>query len=36
MHERMMGVVRGMSAADRETVIGFLDAMRDAVDQIDG
>lgn len=36
MHERMMGVVRGMSATDRETVIGFLDAMRDAVDQIDG
>lgn len=36
MHERMMGVVRGMSAADRETVIGFMDAMRDAVDQIDG
>lgn len=35
MHERMMGVVRGMSAADRETVIGFLDAMRDAVDEID-
>jgi len=35
MHDRMMGIVRGMSEDDRATVIGFLDAMRDAVDQID-
>ena len=35
MHDRMMGIVRGMSEDDRATVIGFLAAMRDAVDQID-
>ncbi|WP_454117916.1 MarR family winged helix-turn-helix transcriptional regulator [Microbacterium lacticum] len=35
MHDRMMAVVRDMSADDRTTVIGFLDAMREAVDQID-
>lgn len=35
MHDRMMAVVRDMSADDRATVIGFLDAMREAVDQID-
>lgn len=35
MHERMMGVVRGMDEADRATVIRFLDAMRVAVDHID-
>lgn len=35
MHTRMMAVVRAMSAEERETVTGFLDAMREAVDQID-
>lgn len=35
MHDRMMGVVRGMSPDQRQTVIAFLDAMRDAVDLID-
>ena len=35
MHERMMGVVRKMSADDRATVIAFLDDMREAVDTID-
>lgn len=35
MHERMMAVVRPMSARDRATVVDFLDAMRRAVDQID-
>lgn len=35
MHARMMDVVRPMSAADRVSVIGFLTAMRDAVDEID-
>lgn len=35
MHERMMAVVRPMSADDRATVIAFLDAMRGAVDSID-
>lgn len=35
MHERMMDVVRPMSADDRAVVVRFLDGMRDAVDQID-
>ena len=35
MHERMMGVVRKMSADERATVIAFLDDMREAVDTID-
>lgn len=35
MHARMMDVVRPMSAADRDAVIAFLTAMRDAVDEID-
>lgn len=35
MHERMMGVVRKMSADDRATVIAFLDDMREAVDTTD-
>lgn len=35
MHRRMMDVVRPMSDADRDTVIAFLTAMRDAVDEID-
>lgn len=35
MHERMMAVVRSMDENDRATVIGFLDAMRHAVDEID-
>ncbi|WP_404429245.1 MarR family transcriptional regulator [Microbacterium lacus] len=35
MHDRMMSVVRPMSEQDRAVVIGFLDAMRDAVDEID-
>jgi DNA-binding MarR family transcriptional regulator len=35
MHERMMAVVRPMSPSDRSVVIGFLDAMRLAVDSID-
>ena len=35
MHERMMAIVRGMDPDQRATVIGFLDAMREAVDQID-
>lgn len=35
MHERMMAVVRELDADQRETVIGFLDAMREAVDRID-
>lgn len=35
MHDRMMAVVRGMDADQRATVIGFLDAMRSAVDEID-
>ena len=35
MHARMMDVVRPMTGADRASVIGFLQAMRDAVDEID-
>jgi DNA-binding MarR family transcriptional regulator len=35
MHERMMDVVRPLSPQDRAVVIGFLDSMREAVDQID-
>ncbi|MFN8085861.1 MAG: MarR family transcriptional regulator [Microbacterium sp.] len=35
MHERMMAVVRKMSADERATVIAFLDDMREAVDTID-
>lgn len=35
MHVRMMSVVRAMDPGQRETVIAFLDAMRQAVDQID-
>jgi len=35
MHDRMMSVVRPMSEQDRAVVIGFLDAMREAVDEID-
>ena len=35
MHDRMMSVVRPMSEADRAVVIGFLDSMREAVDEID-
>jgi DNA-binding MarR family transcriptional regulator len=35
MHERMMGVVRELDPAQRAAVIEFLDAMRQAVDQID-
>ncbi len=35
MHDRMMSVVRDMDADARATVIDFLDAMREAVDQID-
>lgn len=35
MHDRMMTVVREMSPDQRATVIGFLDAMRAAVDTID-
>lgn len=35
MHARMMDVVRPMTASDRASVIGFLQAMRDAVDEID-
>lgn len=35
MHDRMARVVRGMSDEDRAVVIGFLDAMRDAVDEIE-
>ena len=30
-----MAIVRGMDPDQRATVIGFLDAMREAVDQID-
>ncbi len=35
MHERMMDVVRPMSDGDRAVVIRFLEAMREAVDEID-
>lgn len=35
MHARMMGVVRGLSVDQRATVIEFLEAMKDAVDDID-
>ncbi len=35
MHARMMDVVRPMTTADRVSVIRFLEAMRDAVDEID-
>lgn len=35
MHTRMMDVVRPMTAADRASVVGFLRAMRDAVDGVD-
>ncbi|WES63155.1 MarR family transcriptional regulator [Microbacter sp. GSS18] len=35
MHERMVEVVRPMADRDRAVVIGFLDAMRRAVDDID-
>ncbi|WP_431804389.1 MarR family winged helix-turn-helix transcriptional regulator [Microbacterium sp. bgisy203] len=36
MHDRMMSVVRDLTPDQRATVIGFLDAMREAVDLIDG
>jgi len=35
MHGRMMSVVREMSPHDRRVVVEFLDAMREAVDEID-
>lgn len=35
MHERMMAVVRHMDETERDAVIAFLDAMRDAVDEVD-
>lgn len=35
MHRRMIDVVRPMTAADRASVIGFLRAMQEAVDEID-
>lgn len=35
MHERMMDAVRPMTTADRASVIGFLGAMREAVDGVD-
>jgi DNA-binding MarR family transcriptional regulator len=35
MHERMMSVVRGISETDRAKIIAFLDAMRQAVDEVD-
>jgi len=35
MHGRMMDVVRSLSAEERETIVRFLDAMREAVDDID-
>jgi DNA-binding MarR family transcriptional regulator len=35
MHGRMMDVVRSLTPEDRETVVRFLDAMREAVDDID-
>lgn len=35
MHGRMIDVVRPMTSADRASVIGFLRAMQEAVDEID-
>lgn len=35
MHDRMMAVVRPLSEQDRHVIVAFLDAMREAVDQID-